>query len=135
MSDETPKRNALGHYLPGFVHKHKPPGRPKGYKGIAKEIQKRTQDGKTLLDFLFSVLDGTVTGGATLAAKMWATEQLLNRGYGKAPQVVEISSTLDTDAHATTIDMSKMTEEELEAMEKAAEIASRYAGKRKPIDV
>ncbi len=129
------KRNALGHYLPGTKLAHKPTGRPKGYKGLAKYIQSKSNDGRDLIDFIYTVLSGECEGGSTLAAKMWAVEQLLNRGLGKAPQVIEISTSLDTDAAASAIDMSKMTEKDLEIMEKAGEIAEKYAGNRKPIDV
>ena len=132
VSDEIVRRDANGR----FLNQGGPTGsRPKGYKGIAKYIMSKSNNGEDLIDYLFKVLSGEVEGGSTLAAKMWATEQLLNRGLGKAPQMIEINTTIDTEARATMIDMGAMSDEELEAMEKAAEIASRYAGNRKPIDV
>lgn len=112
-----------------------PGGRPKGYKGLAKLIQKRSDGGEELIIFLFDVLRGEHELGATLGARQWACEQLLNRGYGKAPAIVEVHNSLDDDAVATVIDTRGMTDEELEIWEKAAEIAERHANKRKPIDV
>ena len=128
------KRNEKGQWLPGQAGGNMG-GRPKGYKGFAKEIMKRTNNGADLLDFIKSVLDGTCDGGSTLAAKMWATEQLLNRGLGKAPQVIEINNNIDHDAAIHAIDYDKLREDELEVLEKAADIMGRHTSKRTPIDV
>lgn len=136
MADDDKRiilRNEKGHFVKGTPGPNpKPTGRPKSYKGIAKDIQKRTGNGKELLDFIESVLKGTVEGGSTLAAKMWACEQLLNRGYGRAPQVVEVHSDA-TDTPAVALDFSQLSDEELEAMEKAAEIVNNLADKQKGV--
>jgi len=132
MSGALVKRGDGGRFLPGTTGGT---GRPKGYKGLARAIQKESDGGQELIDFLFDVLRAKNEAGATLAARQWACEQLLNRGYGRAPQVVEVSTSLDSDAVATAIDVGAMSDEELEIWEKAADIAARHANKRKPIDV
>ena len=133
MGDALVKRDAKGGWLKG--QSGNPSGKAIGFKGLAKKIQAESSGGDELIAFMFSVLRGEVPEGATLAAKQWACEQLLNRGYGKAPQVIEIAQTLDKDAKASVIDMSQASDEDLEAMEKAAEVMERLANKRKPIDV
>ncbi len=132
MAGDVIKRAPNGHFLPGTAGGK---GRPRGYKGIAKYIQRNSNGCEDLIDFMFQVLKGEVPEGATLQAKQWACEQLLNRGLGKAPAVVEVHQALDSDPAATVIDMSAASDEDLEAMEKAAEVMERLANKRKPIDV
>ena len=131
MTNKIEKRGPGGLFAKGNTMG----GRRKGYKGLARDIQNMSGSGIELVEFMFAVLRGEVPEGASLGAKQWACEQLLNRGYGKAPQVIEISQSLDSDATASVIDVAGMSDEELEVWEKAAEIASRHANKRKPIDV
>lgn len=67
-----------------------PGGRPKG--DLARLIRERTQDGKKLVDFWFSVLDNNVPGlegEARVADMNKASEILAERGWGKVPQPLE----------------------------------------------
>ena len=112
MSSQVVKRGPGVPWVKG--QSGNPGGRPLGYKGIAKYIQANSNGCEDLIDFMFQVLKGEVPEGATLGAKQWACEQLLNRGLGKAPAIVEVHQSLDDDAVATVIDVAEMTDEELE---------------------
>ncbi len=69
-----------------------PGGRPAGYNGLAKQIRAATNNGKELLDLLLDIARGQIPGGSTAKEKMVAAQILLNRGWGKAPETVEVIS-------------------------------------------
>ena len=128
-------RNAKGQFLKGVTHAHKPTGRPKGYKSLAMDIQRRTGNGEKLMDFLLDVFNAEASlDGVKMSERMWACEQLLNRGWGRFPSVVEVH-TLDSDAVPNEVDVDDMTNEELEALEEAGKILEKHSSKRKVIDV
>lgn len=126
-------RDAAGRWLKG--HSPNPKGRPKGYKAMAHAIQVESRNGQELLEFLFDVLRGDIEGGVPLTARMWAAEQLYNRGFGKAPQVIEVGDAWDSEPSSAMLDIAELSDEELETMEAASTIVGRLALKRKPIDV
>ncbi len=112
-------------------HSANPGGRTKGYKRFAKDILKETGQGQELLDYLLKVFRADKElGGVTLKDRHWAAEQLLNRGLGRPPQVVEIDNGLGDDVGPTSIPMDQMSDAELEAIEKAADVLERHAKKR-----
>jgi hypothetical protein len=68
-----------------------PGGRPKGLAKLAREA---VGDGQDLIDFYFAVLKGDTkvlrTRKITLRDRMQAGEWLAERGFGKAPIVVDL---------------------------------------------
>lgn len=144
-------RNAQGHFIKGGVPGN-PGGRRNGVLAHAHLIQRETENGTELVDFMLSVLrgefsetrkDGTpglnageLTDSEKFKARLWACEKLHDRGFGKAKETIEvITSDLDTGGSAGQIDMSKATDEELEALTKAGDIFERLTSAGGVIDV
>src|SRR5574337_1319624 len=77
-SRETGPRRVIGRpFLPG--QSGNPGGRKKGLMPL---VRKATSDGKLLVDFLVRVVAGKVSK-ATVADRIRAAAELMDRGYGK----------------------------------------------------
>jgi hypothetical protein len=72
-------------------------------RALAMRIQQETRDGAEVVDFALAVLrHGGVNQGSgaamhglgevTLTDKRWAADYLTDRGWGKAPQTIEIQT-------------------------------------------
>lgn len=72
-------------------------------RALAMRIQQETRDGAEVVDFALAVLrhggvnaaSGTAMNGlteVTLTDKRWAADYLTDRGWGKAPQTIEIQT-------------------------------------------
>lgn len=74
-----------------------PSGRPKGFKGMAAYIRKKTRSGEELADFAIEVFkneEATYTHAQRWDAMRW----LADRGFGKAVQTqIEISADGEED--------------------------------------
>lgn len=82
---------------------------------LAKLVHDTTQGGRALLEFMMDVHNGKVAG-ATVRDRLDATKYLIDRGYGKAAQQVEVRGTVQ---HTITAkyDLSKLSNEELVQMQ------------------
>lgn len=114
-------------------------GRPKGFKGLAKKIQRETEGGDELLEFALAVFRGGGPEGSGFEhlgkkfSERWdAFVWLSDRGYGKAPLVIEAHHEGEV-ATAIVPDLSEFSDEELEAMDAAAAVVERH--RKKLIDV
>lgn len=96
-------------------------GRPKGFKGLAREIQERTGDGRDLVEFALKVFKGEplVEGGPTpkLELRWQALEWLSDRGFGKPVQSIDLNV---SEGGPTHMDLRQATPEELAVLEKFA---------------
>ena len=75
-------------FLPG--ESGNPNGRPKKGFSLAEIVREKTNDGADVVDFLIKVVNGRVRK-AKLADRIHAAEVLLDRGFGKPLQSVELS--------------------------------------------
>lgn len=97
-------------------------GRPKGAKDPATR-----QAGATLselarahTDDALKTLADVAKNGSSESARVAAATALLDRGYGRPPQAVEISGT--NGGPVQTMDLSKMTPEQLAALETVSKL-------------
>lgn len=77
-------RAETGRWLPGMPSPN-PGGRP---KGVAALVREQTADGADLVDFLLKVLHNR---RQPMRLRLEACAQLLDRGFGKALQQMELS--------------------------------------------
>ena len=98
-----------------------PNGRPKGFKGLAREIQQRTDDGRELVEFALKVFKGEpVTEGGQvpkLELRWQALEWLSDRGFGKPVQSVDLNVSEGGPSH---MDLRNASPEELAVLERFA---------------
>ncbi len=136
------KRTAKGTFAKGASGN--PGGRPQGLMQLVRE---RTNDGVELVDFAINVLRGVPVGadleklveaGVDVAKgleralgvpemkdRMAALAWLGDRGFGKALQAVEVTG---KDGGAVKVAaLGKFTDDELEALERAADVVARAA--------
>jgi hypothetical protein len=97
-----------------------PKGRPAGFKGLAKKVRAATSDGDELVDFAMSVFRGEHEACISFAHRMEAWKWLADRGWGKAPVHVEINA--QSDAALTGPDLSQLTDEQLDILDKAGRV-------------
>ena len=95
-------------------------------RALAMRIQAETRDGAEIVDFALAVLrHGGVSAGSssamhglaevTLTDKRWAADYLTDRGWGKAPQTIEIQ----TDGEPRpAIELRGLTNDDLDAAER-----------------
>lgn len=56
---------------------------------MAKMIREMTEDGYTLVMFALRVFNGVEDGMKSERSRLWATEWLSERGFGKVPESVD----------------------------------------------
>lgn len=93
-----------------------PGGRPRGWAGLASYIQERTNDGRTLIDYALEVwLDEK---GMYSPQQRWeAHNWLADRGYGKAPQIIEATMQSANVSVIDTINLDQLSTEKLLQLE------------------
>ncbi len=99
MSDRDDK----GRYLKGHSP-HPSAGRPKGFKGVAKQIMRLTEDGAAMVKWAMEVWQNQTS---SMADRRWAFEWLSDRGLGKPVARTELEATI---AHATSDDDRPLTD-------------------------
>lgn len=102
-----------------------PAGRPRGFKGLARKIQIESKDGAEFTKFAFEVFRGTHDAQTTFGQRWEAFLWLSDRGYGKAPQVIEVHH---EDPVQSDVDMSEFNNEQLELLEEAARLLDKSKG-------
>lgn len=81
-------RDDLGRYRPGVGGN--PAGRPKGWGGVAKDIARKTDDYRELVDLALSIARDTA---AEDRDRLQALTLLFNRGLGQAPTLAVLEAT------------------------------------------
>lgn len=117
-------------FTKGQVLTHKRTGRPKGFRGMAKDIQRRTQNGKTLVDFameVFENLDDKYFHHQRWEALVW----LSDRGFGRPVQTLELDAAImaQVDAPKPKIDVAGLDGSQRAALRTALAILH---GERRP---
>ena len=105
--------------------------RPRGAAGLAKYIRDKTTDGRDLIDFIIAVARGQaipttfqdskgrdVVHKPTLADREWAINTLLNRGFGKPIDTIEIAQEAPEAAKALESSISELSTEKLAEIQK-----------------
>ncbi len=93
-----------------------PGGRPKGWAGLASYIQERTNDGRALIDYAMEVwLDAK---GLYSPQQRWeAHNWLADRGYGKAPQIIEATMQSANVSIIDTVNLEQLSTTKLLELE------------------
>jgi len=121
MTTAINQRNNLSHWKPG--QSGNPSGRPRGTRDLAGYVLETTDGGKELVDALVSLARGimsnvAVQGGSRPrkdqqvrpADQLKAIEMLLERGFGRSPQQIDI-------AHSVTDrPLAHLSDETLDAL-------------------
>ena len=102
MTTANNSNNNLSPWLPG--QSGNPSGRPKGTRDLAGYVLEATGGGKELVDALVSIVRGVVPSVAAQegsrprkdqqvrpADQLKAIEMLLDRGFGRSPQQMDIA--------------------------------------------
>ena len=102
MTTANNQSNNLSPWQPG--QSGNPSGRPKGTRDLASYVLETTDGGKELVDALVSIARGTMPNVATQegsrmrkdqqvrpADQLKAIEMLLDRGFGRSPQQLDIA--------------------------------------------
>ena len=102
MTTANNQRNNLSPWQPG--QSGNPSGRPKGTRDLAGYVFETTDGGKELVDALVSIARGVMPNVATQegsrprknqqvrpADQLKAIEMLLDRGFGRSPQQLDIA--------------------------------------------
>ena len=102
MTTANNPNNNLSPWQPG--QSGNPSGRPKGTRDLAGYVLETTDGGKELVDALVSIARGTMPNVATQegsrprkdqqvrpADQLKAIEMLLDRGFGRSPQQLDIA--------------------------------------------
>lgn len=78
-------RDARGHFVQG----NPGGGRPAGTVGLAERVKAATNDGADLVEYLVTVVTST---GETTRDRIQAASTLLDRGWGRAVQAIELNN-------------------------------------------
>ena len=102
MTTANNANNNLSPWQPG--QSGNPSGRPKGTRDLAGYVLETTDGGKELVDALVSIARGTMPNVATQegsrprkdqqvrpADQLKAIEMLLDRGFGRSPQQIDVA--------------------------------------------
>ena len=102
MTTANNANNNLSPWQPG--QSGNPSGRPKGTRDLASYVLETTDGGKELVDALLSIARGTMPNVATQegsrprkdqqvrpADQLKAIELLLDRGFGRSPQQLDVA--------------------------------------------
>jgi hypothetical protein len=115
MSDII-KRKAGGQFAAGRPSAKK--RKKAGARQVAELIQKESEGGAELVKYLFDTFRGVNFADDSL--RKWACEQLLDRGFGRAPQVIDVNIEHSEAQQGPTPDqLAYATDDELEALEQA----------------
>lgn len=115
-----PPRDALGRVLPG--HSLNPRGGPKGASTIAREIIERARGWEYLEDILKGRVD------LPEGARVDVLFRLIDRGYGKAPNV-NLTGELDSERASELIDLEPLSAAPLLQILEASRAGYALAGK------
>lgn len=100
-------------FVKGQVLTHKRTGRPKGFKGMAKLIQKETRNGAELVEYALKVFRDEEQYHHT---RWEALQWLADRGFGRAMQMVDLAAHLEVSG---TIEHRPMLVDALKKLEGA----------------
>ena len=105
MTTANNPENKLSHWQPG--QSGNPSGRPKGTRDLAGYVLETTDGGKELVDALVSLARGVMPNVAAQkgskprkdqqvrpADQLKAIEMLLDRGFGRSPQQLDIANSV-----------------------------------------
>ena len=92
-----------------------PDGRPKGFKGLAKDIRKKANgDNSIFIEWAWSVWQGTCEDMLVTSRQRWeAFLWLTDRVYGKAPAVIELHT---EEVVVTMATLDEYTDDELDQL-------------------
>lgn len=91
-----------------------PGGRPKAATALAELVRSETADGKEIVTFLLDVMRGKADGLSDPKSRLWAAARLLDRGFGRPAQHIEVTSS----KAAPAVDYSALSDAELEQLER-----------------
>jgi hypothetical protein len=130
-TDKPVLRDHRGRLQPGTKGVN-PGGRPRGAAGLAAIIQRETQGGEELVQYVLRVFRSRSSDEPTIkhfyseADIQWAIGWLTDRGFGKAVQTLELATgTTDHEVNAIAATLVMMSDAELETYERELEIAER----------
>lgn len=115
----TPRQRSLAnlrHIKPGQVLNPLGPKASKNH-GLALYIRECSKEGKELIDFLFDVIHGEVNQFNSIKNKLVAVKELLDRGWGQAPQTIMVGANGETKP---LFDLTKLTNAEFELFKSLA---------------
>jgi hypothetical protein len=92
-----------------MAKKPKYPKNPVRY--LAQMVHELTGGGRALTEFMWEMMNGEIPD-ASARDRLEAAKYLTERGYGKAPQTIEISGTMQHEIGAG-YDLSKLSDAEL----------------------
>lgn len=69
-----------------------PGGRPKAAIGMARLVREKTADGAELVEFWLAVMRGEVPAMSDEKSRRWAADRLTERGFGKTPVTIEVTT-------------------------------------------
>ena len=115
MTTAINQRNNLSHWKPG--QSGNPSGRPRGTRDLAGYVLETTDGGKELVDALICIARGAVPNLAVQkgsrprkdqqvrpADQLKAIEMLLDRGFGRSPQQLDIAHSVSDRPFANLSD-------------------------------
>ena len=115
MTTANSKNNNLSPWQPG--HSGNPSGRPRGTRDLAGYVLETTGDGKELIDALVCIARGVMPNVAVQegsrprkdqqvrpADQLKAIEMLLDRGFGRSPQQLDIAHSVSDRPFANLSD-------------------------------
>ena len=92
-----------------------PGGRPRAAAlAIAKKFRVATDDGDEVRQFVIDVMRGKLRGVDDAKSRRWACDVVLDRGWGKPQQFIEITN----GEGAPKVDYSVLTDDELAELER-----------------
>ena len=87
----------MGRFRPGVSGN--PNGRPKRGLALAEVVREKTRDGEDPVEFLLRVMKGQIKH-ARVSDRIAAATELLNRGFGKPLQEIELDVGLGHRSHS-----------------------------------
>jgi hypothetical protein len=112
-----------------FKKGNKGGGRPKGFKGVARDIMRRTHQAKDLVDFAMQVF---TDGSRPLHWRWAAMEWLADRAIGKPMQMLDLAAALEAPEPQPRLDLSVLTDEQRRQMR---ELLVRALGRPRRIEL
>lgn len=87
---------------------------------LAAYVRSHSLEGTELVDFLLNVMKGTVSPFTKIGDRLKAVEMLLERGWGKAPQVIA----LEGGENKPTLDLSSLSDSKFRRVKELLEMVS-----------